>query len=216
MKRLYNRLDAMYPNRWRAAFPDDHNLSTWAEVWAEAFVEEGIQPEMIQQALSVCRKRHEWPPSLPEFLACCRPDKADAYTAFLEAVQQMPRRAQGGDHWSHPAVYWAASDFGAYELQHAAWDTAKGRWKAIYERRCAQVDLPAVPQPMVAIPPPGQMSATPEQVEKAKAQFADMVNTVGVVNRQWPNKILERQQRGEFVSLAVLDMARRAKAALRV
>jgi hypothetical protein len=214
--RLYNRLDAMYPHRWRSAFAEPKSIAVWAQAWAEAFVEEGIDAEMIRDALTLCRKRFDWPPSLTDFLACCKPQQADAYTAFLEAVQQMPRRAQGGDGWSHPAVYWAASDFGAYELQHAAWDTAKGRWKAIYERRLAEPELPAVPAPMVALPPSSAMSATPEQAEEARAKVADLVNCMRAVDRQWSNRILARHARGEFVSMAVLKSANTAKERLRV
>jgi hypothetical protein len=172
MMRLFNRLDAMYPVRWKSAFPEPENMHTWEVVWAEAFIEEKVTPEMIRFALAECRKRFDWPPSLTEFLACCKRQCPDAYAAFLEAVRQMPRRARGDDKWSHPAVYWAASDFGAYELQHAAWQTARSHWTSVYERRCAQKDLPEVPEPMVALPPPSSPEVTPEQAQQARDMLA--------------------------------------------
>ncbi|RWA55317.1 hypothetical protein AU476_07355 [Cupriavidus sp. UYMSc13B] len=49
-----------------------------------------------------------FPPTLPEFVALCRPGiNVDA--ALYEATQQLRLRAEGKDEWSNPAIYWAAA-----------------------------------------------------------------------------------------------------------
>jgi hypothetical protein len=41
---LFNRLDGLYPNRWRASFRNEHAIANWREAWADGFVSEGLTP----------------------------------------------------------------------------------------------------------------------------------------------------------------------------
>lgn len=162
---LFNRLDGMYPQRWRSAFADTNAIRNWRESWAEAFVEEGITPHQVADGIRACRLQFDWPPSLTEFLKACKPH-IDPETTFAEACEQMRARDTGTDKWSSPAVYWAAVEFGSWELRHASWDRAKSRWTRILTEKLAQADLPEVPPRREALPAPGQTRANPEKVRE--------------------------------------------------
>lgn len=122
---LFSRLDGMYPGMWANKFADAQAIKNWREAWAEAFFEDGITPDEIRVGLGTLRRAGGFPPSLPEFLKACRPP-IDYDKSFYEAVQQMGIRRRpkptvedgeikyifGKDHWSNPAIYWAAVAMG--------------------------------------------------------------------------------------------------------
>src|SRR5690606_18562053 len=85
IRQLFTRLDAMYPVRWRSAFPAAPAIHSWERTWAEALVEEGITPQDVATGLRNCRRLFDWPPSLTEFLRACRP-ALDPEAAFHQAV----------------------------------------------------------------------------------------------------------------------------------
>lgn len=165
---LFYRLEAMYPQRWRAAFPSQGAIEAWRDTWADAFVDEGITPQQVADAMRACRKKYDWPPSLTEFLKLCVPP-VDHESAFHEAVNQMRRRETGDDTWTHPAIYWAAVEFGSWELRGASWATARIRWVRILEAKLADRNLPEVPERRTALPAPGATLVNPEKVR----QFVD-------------------------------------------
>lgn len=125
MERLFSRLDGMYPALWAKNFSTPAAVENWAEVWAEAFSEEGITFDEVMDGIRACRKSHQYPPTLPEFLQLCR-IPIDYDKAFFEAVIQMGIRRRpsvklvdgevvqefGKDVWSNPAIYWAAVAMG--------------------------------------------------------------------------------------------------------
>ena len=39
---LFNRLDGLYPHRWRSAFASEQAVVNWRETWADGFVEESV------------------------------------------------------------------------------------------------------------------------------------------------------------------------------
>lgn len=174
---LFNRLDGMYPQRWRAAFPGEDSIRNWREAWADAFIDAGITPQQVADGIRACARQYDWPPSITEFLKACAP-QLDAEAAFSEACEQMRLREDGRDKWSHRAVYWAAVEFGTWDLRNASWQTAKGRWTRLLAEKLAQQDLPEVPPRRDALPAPGQGSADPEKVkqiiEQCKARLKAM------------------------------------------
>lgn len=162
---LFNRLDGMYPQRWRSAFADTNAIRNWREAWADALADERITPQQVADAVRACRRKYDWPPSLTEFLKLCSPP-VDHEAAFREAVEQMRQRDNGTDKWSSPAVYWAAVEFGSWELRQASWDRAKARWTRILDEQLAKGELPPVPPRMDALPAPGKATANPEKVRE--------------------------------------------------
>lgn len=160
---LFNRLDGMYPQRWRSAFADTNAIRNWREAWADALADERITPQQVADAVRACRRKYDWPPSLTEFLKLCSPP-VDYEAAFREAVEQMRMRDNGADKWSSPAVYWAAVEFGTWELRQATWVLAKTRWSRLLDEKLATPDLPPVPERREALPAPGKTTADPAKV----------------------------------------------------
>lgn len=169
MDHLWNRLDGAYPNRWRAAFANEQAVQNWREAWAEAFVEEGIAPAEVKDAIARCRKSYDWPPSLSEFIKACRPP-LDYEAAHAEAVKQMRARADGADAWSDPAIYWAAAEIGEFDLRSLAYPVIKGRWKDSLNKAIDGIKAGTIPNEVpkrsIALPAPGKTVAAPEQARK--------------------------------------------------
>jgi hypothetical protein len=165
---LFNRFDGMYPNRWRAAFVNAQAVANWREAWALAFADEALTMDDVAVAVKRCRMQFDWPPSLPEFLKLCRPS-VEPESAFYEAVAQMRNRSAGvPDVWSHPAIYWAAVEFGTWDLRSMAYDRCRARWgrvlaAAISDRRGH------IPAPMMALPAPGEATPDPDGIARLLA-----------------------------------------------
>jgi hypothetical protein len=174
---LFNRLDGLYPHRWRSAFANQQAIDNWRIAWAEGFVEEGITMAEIKRGIAECCRLFDWPPSFAEFVKACRP-ALDYERAFAEAVEQMRRRDAGEDRWSTPAVYWAATKLGN-DLQAHPYASLKGRWQAALDDAVQSIrtgKLPdAVPQRRESLPAPGQCSVPPEVAKQRLAGIRDML-----------------------------------------
>lgn len=177
MDRLFNRLDGIYPNRWRAAFANQAAIANWREAWAEAFEEEGITAEEVKRGIVESRRRYDWPPSLAEFLKACRPP-IDYEAAFIEAVEQLRLREYDRDRWTRPAIYWAAAvKVGAFDMQSMRYDQIKGRWKRAVDAAEDEIragKLPnEVPKFLTALPAPGQADLPPEEIARRLAEVVE-------------------------------------------
>lgn len=174
---LFNRLDGLYPHRWRSAFANQHAIANWRQAWAEGLAEEGMTMAEIKRGLVACRRLFDWPPSFAEFVKACRP-AIDYERAFIEAVEQMRRRETGADAWSMPAIYWAAVKLGS-DLSAHPFPAVKGRWRAALDDAIEGVrtgKLPAaVPQRREALPAPGQRRVPPEVARRGLADIRDML-----------------------------------------
>lgn len=75
LRRIWERMAAVYPNRWRAAMGDspqgaDGRLSIYGDTWAKGLA--GLEPEELARGLEACIARADaWPPVLAEFRALC-------------------------------------------------------------------------------------------------------------------------------------------------
>lgn len=75
LRRVWERMAAIYPNRWRAAMGESPNkpdggLTVYGDTWAKGL--SGLQPEEIARGLEACITRADpWPPVLAEFRALC-------------------------------------------------------------------------------------------------------------------------------------------------
>lgn len=180
IKRLFNRFDGMYPGLWSKNFATPAAVENWCEVWAEAFCEERITYDEVMTGLRACRKSHQFPPTLPEFLQLCR-EPIDYDKAFFEAVIQMGVRRRpsvavidgqvvqqyGKDTWTNPAIYWAAVAMGRdLDLQYKE---IRSRWH--YELdRVLRGEVRPVPQNANLIeskPPSKELS--PEELSNVES-----------------------------------------------
>lgn len=149
---LFNRIDGMYPHRWRSAFANDQAIANWRSAWAEGLADEGVTLEEVRRGLKACRRR-EWPPSFAEFFASCRPP-IDPESALLEAIEQMAKRSFGNDRWSHPAIYWAAVEIGEHDLRGRTVRDLLPAWRRAFGDELALGEWPPIPERRLALPSP--------------------------------------------------------------
>lgn len=213
MTHLYNRLDGMYPNRWRANFTNPTAIQSWKDSWAEAFEEEGVSPTEAREGLRNCRRMYDWPPSLPEFLKACRTG-LQPEAAFHEAVAGMSARRRGEPGvWSHQAIYWAAVKLGSGEILSTSYSAIKGRWEKILADVLAAGTWQPIPMPNVALPAPGAGLLSREEAKRRLSQLG----ASGVLARKndpkaWAHRIVARVANGEQVASMTVRMAQQALA----
>lgn len=193
---LYNQMDGMYPNLWRANFKGESAIANWRASWLEAFIDEGITPQMAAAGIKACRRVHDMPPSLPKFLkACMGGDNAlDAEALYYRAATEMgKRRAHAPQNWPSPPLYWAAvamgSDILTSEYRHVA-----GRWKNALEANKANM----APIPDVA--PDHALPAPQMDNETAKRRIRELgVNIGGGITRLgWAEQIAKETAAGTY------------------
>ncbi|MQA39017.1 hypothetical protein [Rugamonas aquatica] len=159
-------------------------------------------------------ERMNWPPSLPEFKALCRPP-VDPMVAFHEAQAGMLARVAGRmGEWSHPAVFWAAQQLGAV-VTDQLYSTVRPRWERALADSMAKGEWAAIPVPMVALPAPGRTRLADSV---AKQRLAEL-KASGVLKREpspdtrldWARKIVAAEANGDrTVELYSLKLAQAA------
>jgi hypothetical protein len=122
------------------------------ETWAEALG--GYSAEELRKGLAACLTL-AWPPTLPEFLALCRPP-VDYEATFCEAVRGITvRHGKSGDgSWSHPAIYWAAAKYGGFDIRSHSYEQGKVRWKRLLDEEMEKGEWKPVPKILKALPIP--------------------------------------------------------------
>jgi len=168
--KLIQRLVMTYGTRFWQAY-EGITEAELAQHWAEELASfEGAE---IAAGLSACKTR-PWPPTLPEFMALCRP-WMDAEVAFRQAVAGMTARRKGETgHWSHPAVYWTAVRVGTHDLLACGWQTMRNRWETAFNEVLAQGQWHGIPAPAVQLPAPGESTLTRDQAHSLAAQVRQM------------------------------------------
>lgn len=166
-----NSLFAKFESLYGARLADMWRNSNIAEVkraWSEELA--GFKVGEVEAGLQACRAK-PWPPTLPEFLLLCRPPVC-VEEMFVQAQEQLSRRAFGEDAWPSKAVYWAAVDYGFFQLRTHAWQTAKPRWtRIVVEKMRFEDDFPDIPAAVPALPSPGKVFT---DVETAKKNLSEL------------------------------------------
>jgi hypothetical protein len=152
-----------------------------------------------------------WPPTLPEFMALCRP-AVDPQVAFHEALEQGIRRERGEDDvWSSPALFWAWRRIGAYNFATMAYEVIRPRWEAALAAEMAKEDQLPVPPNLAALPAPGQARTPPERAHEILVDYRDNgikdAAEVAGDGLEWARRIFARRDRGEVLYLAQLEEA---------
>ena len=173
--RVFERLATIYGARladlWRGC--DEEAVK---DVWGRAL--SPYSPSEIRRGLQGCLTR-QWPPTLPEFLALCRPP-IDPETAYREAVEQIRLRGDGGvDRWSHPAIYWTAVRVTAHDLLGSSWIGIKSRWTAALNDELGKGEWPEVPPPRQALVAPGQSFTSREEGRRRIAEILARMRRCG-------------------------------------
>ena len=141
---LWRRISAIYAGQFARDFKDPVQIEMWKLEWADALQQERITFKQALMALHHFRRKSLEPPSLYTFLAYASPIP-DFQEAFVEARKQLPLRETGRDVWSHPAIYWAAVDFGGFELRNTTLASGRLRWAKLLNARLRLHWLPPIP-----------------------------------------------------------------------
>jgi hypothetical protein len=200
---LYNRLDGMYPNKFRANFASESALQNWREAWAEAFDEERITGQDVANGLVACRKNYDWPPSLTEFLKACRPP-INPDTAYYEAVEGLTARRKGDmGVWTHPAIFFASTPL-AYDLLNSSYSQMKERWRDSLAKEIAKGAWGEIPRPHLALQAPGKNFASKEEAKQRISEIKadDIFKPMAKAQRDpkaWAKKILRETETKERI-----------------
>ncbi|MFY2060169.1 replication protein P [Achromobacter xylosoxidans] len=212
---LWNRLSGTYGGRWLKDFPDEQSIENWKQAWAEAFDEERLTPQDVAEGLRTCRRMSpDWPPSVGEFIRACRPD-LEPEVAFHKAAAGMVARHNGEQgHWPHPAIFWAAVEVGAHDMQHCSYATMKARWERTLNEVLARGEWKPVPTIAKALAAPPVTAASRAQAEEQMRK----IGATGIMDRTgrdplrgWKRVIAETQNpKGRRYSPGVVAMAHNA------
>jgi hypothetical protein len=224
IERLFSRMGRLYLTKWTHSFKTDRDIRNWALEWSQEFVRHGVTPQMALAALERCSTEYvDWPPNCPQFIAMCRA-AIDYEQAFHDAVRQMHKRQMDDPKdpaiWPHAAIYWAAMDFGQFELRQVSYSQAAKRWQKLLDNRLKD-GCPDVPQyaPQLAAPArnaEGVAITSEEAKAAARAAFHALLNRKPsselAVKRA--RETLARHEAGELLPHAILAHARTTLARL--
>ena len=198
---LFNRLDGMYPGKWRTYFPSERAVQNWKDECERVFAEEGITPAHLAVGLRECRRLYrEWPPSVPQLADACNPP-LDPAMAYHEAVAGLEARGKGEvGVWSHPAVFWAATGL-SRDLASQPGQFMKDRWAAALKAQLALGAWEPIPLPRPQLAAPGKSMTSPEEATRMLAQLG----ATGITKKPsskadfkvWAKRIMARHERGD-------------------
>ena len=218
--RLYARFASMYMHKWSSHFTSPDVIADWKKAWTSALIDSGITFQMALEGIERCRAEHPtWPPTEGQFIALCRP-AVDYEDAFNYAVRELRKRKTNEDSWPVPAVYWAAMDFGQYELRQASYTQAAARWKKLLDKRL-EGNCPAVPAYVPQLPAPA-FDAAGKAMTSAEARAAAMKAMLALADTK-PSRntaverakaILARHAAGEVMYVYYVEHAREVLARL--
>lgn len=165
LAKLSARYGTLFADRY-ACVPQDILIAEWSSELA------GYTPAEIQRGLAGCRDL-KFPPTLPEFLALCRPP-VEPHTAYIEALQNMRLRDLGQNpEWSSPAVYWAAVEVSYFDMRSSTYSAIRARWERALSDQLARRAWPAIPRAHVALPAPPVDQRASEDVRRKLRELTE-------------------------------------------
>lgn len=162
---LFAEFSALYgtnlASMWRGT-----DLTRVKQVWAESL---GMSTRAdILRGVEWCKANGKpWPPNLPEFIAACR--NAINFEGLFAAAQGLAirRTYYSDDVWPSRALYWAAVDFGFYDLRQMSWQQAATQWTRILTAKTLQeAKLDPVPAAALALPAPGAAETSKDRARQ--------------------------------------------------
>ena len=88
--RLFLSFTAFYGQLWRSQFKNEEFIEFMKNEWANAL--NHVEDNFLQEALTHCRNKKEFPPTLPQFIELCR--GAKKRTAFREKANYKKSRPE--------------------------------------------------------------------------------------------------------------------------
>jgi hypothetical protein len=165
VERLFDKMAARYGSLFVDRFsmvPRDLMAREWADElsqYSRSELARGVE------GLRGCK----FPPTLPEFQALCRPP-IDTEMAYHEALANLRKRERGGNpEWTHPAIYWAASEVGGHDMRTLPYHHIKARWERTLKAQLSKSEWPPIPVALLPIAAPEKVKPHPEALAKIKA-----------------------------------------------
>ncbi|WP_419420709.1 Vir protein [Legionella sp. D16C41] len=86
---LFTRLGAIYGYIWWSSFQSEHALTVTKKEWSSAL--QRFDNRTIRDALLIFRERHHFPPTLPQFIECCK--SISQKNIFRKSVEEFDKQA---------------------------------------------------------------------------------------------------------------------------
>ncbi|WP_051228298.1 replication protein P [Oceanospirillum beijerinckii] len=133
---VFVKMQAAYGGLWASRLPAPEMTEAGKSEWAKAL--SVFTRDQILRGFERCFERHSMPPTLPEFMECCKPDPAefglpDVEFAYREACRAA--HAPGAAKWSHAVVYHTGRQVGWFDLERSEGGTEK-RFGKVYQQLC--------------------------------------------------------------------------------
>lgn len=197
---LFAEIHGLFGNSFLDKFRSGHiangkdtGIENMKAVWAEKIRTNRMHFGEVKRGLAGCQ-RLKFPPSWGEFYELCRP-AINVDAAILEAIEQLQRRNQGKDEWSHPAIYWAATKVGYHEMTTMTHAQIKPRFAPALETILAKGDIPEVPAALPALTAPAETPAAPETIAKFREVLATFKGASGILDhRAWAKRIVAKAE----------------------
>ena len=198
IEKLFDRMAALYGNKfadmWRGS-----DVAMVKELWAHE-LGKLTRDEVTKGAQALMTL--DWPPTLPQFIKLCRPP-LDAQKAFVEALNGLVARDRGEvGVWSHPAIFWATTRIGAFDMKNSTYPQIMGRWQAALEDELAKKEWAEIPKPALQIPVEKVAKNVAEKYLAQLKSFSAESND-GVDHKRWAKKIMARYEAGDKTLLPI-------------
>lgn len=94
---LFSRMAVIYGHLWASRFLSGDMVSLARAEWGQSL--SGYSSDVIGKGIDICKQVHELPPTLPQFVACCKKARADLTVASdcyqgIEAQKARPEVAE--------------------------------------------------------------------------------------------------------------------------
>jgi len=121
---LYTRFCTIYGDKFAKDYHSDDFIKIWVEDWSEGL--SFIDHDHIKSAITHCKLKREWPPSLPEFISLC--EKASGMPSFEESFKSAIR-----EDFSHPVTKLAYNAIGSWDMKRDTQEVLLKKFKVAYE-----------------------------------------------------------------------------------
>ncbi len=182
---VFVKMQAAYGGVWASRLPTPEMTEAGKSEWAKAL--SVFTRDQILRGFERCFERHSMPPTLPEFMECCKPDPAefglpDVEFAYREACRAA--HAPGAAKWSHGVVYHAGREVGWFDMHQSA-NGAERRFAKVYQGLCQramageQFELPRCDGRSLTQHRNGQEVRTVQQKQTAQHWLGQMKQALG-------------------------------------
>ena len=189
VEKLFANMSMIYGNRMESMWKGMDSAQV-LQFWHMKLEE--MTPEEFTRGVKAL-DRHEYPPTLPQFIKLCRPD-IDFTSAYYEAVKGVQARREGKKgEWSHPAIFWAASSM-AFDLLNQSKSQVEGRWKEALSKQLEKSSWKEIPEVFVPLDRP-ENKITAEQARQNLDNLG-VSHTLSKPSGEWVIRGFERMKNG--------------------